>query len=50
MTFLLALGAIPLLLICAAGVVEAIARRRHWPAFDERPVRYDPRRPSGKGW
>ncbi len=50
MIFLVAIGFVAFLMVCATGIVEAWARHRHWTGYDDRPLRSDPRRPWGKGW
>ncbi len=45
MIFLIAIGFVAFLIVCSTGVVEAFARWRNWPGYDERPIRYSPRRP-----
>ena len=50
MIFLLGCALAFLAIVLLTGVVEAWARYRHWDGYDDRPVRHEPRRPSGKPW
>lgn len=50
MLFLIELGCFAFVMVCAAGVVEAWARHRHWPGYDDRQVRYEPRHTNGRPW
>lgn len=44
MIFLIACGLMALVIVFAAGIVEAWARHRHWIGYDDRPVRFQDRR------
>jgi hypothetical protein len=48
--FLLALALVFLVIVLSTVVVEAWARHRHWEGYDDRDVRYEPRRPGGRPW
>lgn len=50
MIFLLAILCIALAMVAATALVEAWARHRHWTGYDDRPLRYEPRRPNGRPW
>lgn len=50
MLFVIACGLIVLAIVLVTALVEAFARHRKWQGFDTRPVRYEPRRPSGRPW
>jgi hypothetical protein len=47
---LILVGCAFLLMVLAAGLLEAWARHRGWKGFDERPVKYEQRRPGGRPW
>ncbi len=46
MLFIVACGLVFLAVVCAAGMLEAWARHRRWPEFDDR---HEPRWP-GRPW
>jgi hypothetical protein len=49
MDFLIWCGCAFLVIVLSTALVEAWARYRNWPGYDDRPVRYEPRWP-GRPW